>query len=131
MHETALMQNLIETTLQTIKNRNIIRVDRVVISIGKFANVLPDALSFAFQAMTQDGIMKGAKLEIEYLPAVARCEACGYEYQADLFPFICPVCKSRIFVLISGEEVYIQNIYCEEKRTDDKIRCQAGPEGIK
>lgn len=115
MHETVLMQNLIETTLQVLKNRNITRVDCVVISVGKFSNVLPDALSFAFQALTQDGILKGAKLEIENLPAAARCEACGYEYQADVFPLICPLCKSRSFIIISGEEVYIQNIYCEEK----------------
>lgn len=115
MHETALMQNLIETTLNALKYRNISCVDRVVISVGKFANVLPDALSFAFQALTQDGIMKGAKLEIENLPAAARCETCGFEYQVDEFPLICPLCQSRSYIIISGEEVYIQNIYCEEK----------------
>jgi hydrogenase nickel incorporation protein HypA/HybF len=128
MHETALMQNLIETTLEVLKNRNIIRVDRVTVSVGKFANVLPDALSFAFEAMTGDGILKGAKLEIVNTPAVARCGDCGYEYQTDSFPFVCPVCKSRMFILKSGEEVYIQNIYCEEKETDDKTGCQAGSE---
>jgi hydrogenase nickel incorporation protein HypA/HybF len=87
----------------------------VVISVGRFSNVLPDALAFAFQALTQTGIIKGAKLEIENLPAEARCVACGYEYHVDNFPLICPVCKSHSFIIISGEEVYIKNIYCEEK----------------
>lgn len=109
MHETALMQNLIAAVKRVAEEHNVARVNRVVISVGKLSNVLPDALSFAFEALTQDGIMKGAKLEIEYLPAVARCDSCGHEYQADEFPIVCPACKSTSFVIISGEEVYIES----------------------
>ena len=114
MHETALMKNMLATVEQAIENHHVTRINRVVISVGKLANVMPDALSFAFEAMTQDGIMKGAKLEIKSSPAVARCDECGYEYQADGFPIVCPVCKSRGFRIISGEEVYIESIECEE-----------------
>ena len=115
MHETVLMQNLITTVAQALENRNVARVNRVTISVGELANALPDALSFAFEAMTRDGILKGAELEIESLPAVARCDACGHEYQTDGFPIVCPVCKSTGFRIISGEEVYVQSIDCEEK----------------
>jgi len=86
----------------------------VVISVGKFANVLPDALTFAFEAMTQEGILKGAELEIEYLPAAARCDDCGHEYQIDGFPIVCPLCKSISFRIISGEDVYVQSVDYEE-----------------
>jgi len=114
MHETVLMQNLLATVEQAIENHHVTRVNRVVISVGKLANVLPDALTFAFEAMTQDGIMKGAELEIKSMPAVARCDDCGFEYQVDGFPIVCPACKSIGFKIISGEEVYIQSIDCEE-----------------
>jgi hydrogenase nickel incorporation protein HypA/HybF len=114
MHEISLMQSLISTVSQVLENRNIKRVNRVTLSVGKLSNVLPDALSFAFETMTQDGIMKGAELEMEFLPAVARCGTCGHEYQADGFPIVCPVCAGRDFTIIGGEEVYIQSIDCEE-----------------
>lgn len=114
MHETAMMQHLISTVSQVVENRNVKRVNRVTLSVGRFSNVLPEALLFAFEAMTQDGIMKGAVLEMEYLPAMARCGACGREYQAGGFPIACPVCAGRDFTIISGEEVYIQSIDCEE-----------------
>lgn len=116
MHETALMQNLITTVMKAIENRNVTRVNRIVLSVGKLSNALPDALLFAFEALTQDGILKGAELEIEYLPIVARCRACGHEYRADGFPIICPDCESTSFKIISGEEVYVQSIDidCEE-----------------
>jgi len=119
MHETALMKNLISTIEQALEGHNVIRVNRVYISVGKLSNALPDALSFAFDALTQDGFLKGAELVIESLPAMARCETCGQEYQIDRFPVLCPACSSTSFIIISGEEVYIQSIDCEEKCVND------------
>lgn len=124
MHETALMQNLIATVMQVAENHKVVRVNRVVISVGRLSNVLPDALSFAFEALTQKGIMKGAELEIKYLPAVACCDSCGHEYQADELPLSCPACKSRSFVITGGEEVYLESIDCVEK----SVHCE-GNEG--
>ena len=117
MHETALMQDLITTVIQAVEKYNVTRVNRVVLSVGKISNVLPEALLFAFEALTGEGIMKGAGLEIEYLPIIARCHACGREYQADGFPIVCPGCQSKNFTIISGDEVYIKNIDidCEEE----------------
>ena len=115
MHETAFMQNLIATVKQVAEKHNAARVNRVVLSVGKLANVLPEALSFAFEALTQDGIMKGAELEIKHLPAVARCDSCGHEYQVDEWPLSCPACQSRSFVITGGEEVYLESIDCVEK----------------
>ena len=85
----ALMQNLMATVMQVAEEHAVVRVRRVAISVGKFANVLPDALVFAFKALTQEGIMKGAELEIKYLPASARCDSCGHEYEAVKFPIVC------------------------------------------
>ena len=119
MHETALMKNLITTIEQVLEGRNVTQVNQVSISVGQLSNALPEALSFAFEAMTQEGFLKGAKLVIENLPAVARCEICGREYQVDKFPLICPDCSSTSFTIISGEEVYIQSIDCEEKWIND------------
>lgn len=114
MHETALMQNLLSTVSQAVERNGVKRVNRVTLVIGRLSNVMPDALSFAFEAMTQEGFMKGAALEMKFQPAVARCGVCGCEYQADSFPIVCPVCAGRDFSLISGEEVYIESMDCEE-----------------
>ena len=116
MHETTLMQNLIATVMEAVKKHNVTRVNRVVLSVGKLSNALPDALIFAFEALTQGGILQGAELEIEYLPVIARCRACGREYQADGFPIICPDCESKNFTIISGDEVYIKSIDIDCKK---------------
>ncbi len=114
MHETALMQNLIETAGQFLESRPVGRVSRVVVSVGKLANVMPDALAFAFEALTQGSVLEGAELEQELLPAAARCEDCGTEYSVEGFPLVCPACQSRRFRITGGEDVYIKSISYEE-----------------
>lgn len=113
MHETALMGNMISSIEQAIEGRNVTRVNSVYISVGKLSNVLPDALLFAFEALTQEGILKGAELVIENLPAIVGCKVCGHEYQSEKFPIVCPACGSTDFMIKSGEEVYIKSIDCE------------------
>jgi hydrogenase nickel incorporation protein HypA/HybF len=115
MHETALMQNLIGSITHVLEGRKTVRINRVVLSVGKLSNALPEALKFAFEAFSQEGILKGAKLEIKDMPAEARCDDCCHEYIADVFPIVCPVCKSTGFRIIKGEEVYIEYIDCEDE----------------
>jgi hydrogenase nickel incorporation protein HypA/HybF len=108
------MQNLLGAVYKAVENHNVVHVNKVIISVGQLSNALPDALSFAFKAMTQEGIMKDAELIIEETPAQAKCETCGREYTVDGFPIICPSCKGNRFSIISGDDVYIQSIDCEE-----------------
>lgn len=115
MHETAMMQNLVSTALQALKNHKVKRVSSVNVSIGKLANVLPDALKFAFEATIKDTALAGAELKIKFLPIIAKCDDCGYDYHAEGFPFICPMCKSNRFIILNGEEAYIDSIDCEEE----------------
>ncbi|NLW57022.1 MAG: hydrogenase maturation nickel metallochaperone HypA [Firmicutes bacterium] len=119
MHETALMKNLLTTIEQVLDSHHVSRVNRVYLSVGQLSNALPEALSFAFEAMTREGRLQGAELIIENRPAVARCESCGEEYRVEKFPLVCPTCRSTSFIIISGEEVYVQSIDCEEKCPDD------------
>ena len=82
--------------------------------MGRLSNVLPDALSFAFEALTQKGIMKGAELEIKYLPAgFAAIPAAMNTWRMNCRS--CPACKSRSFVITGGEERILESIDCVEK----------------
>lgn len=115
MHETAMMQNLISVAMQSLKNYNVKQVNCVNVSVGKLANVLPDALNFAFEATIKGTIMDGAKLNIKFLPIIACCDDCKYEYETKNIPFVCPICNSNKFMILHGEEVYIDSIDCEEE----------------
>jgi hydrogenase nickel incorporation protein HypA/HybF len=113
MHETALMQNMLAIVEKSIGRHNVKKVNSITLSVGKLANAMPDALSFAFEASTVSGPLKGAALIIKEVPASAKCEACGNEYVPEDFPFICPVCNSRFYTITQGEDIYIESIDCE------------------
>lgn len=114
MHETALMQNLIFIAEKAMAERNIKRVNCVTVSVGKLSNAMPDALAFAFEAMTQSGPLKGAALEMKEIPVAVRCEACGCEYEPERFPFVCPTCQCIYYKITQGEDIYVQSLDCEE-----------------
>jgi hydrogenase nickel incorporation protein HypA/HybF len=113
MHETALMQNMLAIVEKSIEGHNVKKVNSITLSVGKLSNAMPDALSFAFEASTVSGILKGAKLIIKEVPPAAKCEACGASYVPDDFPFICPNCASRFYTITQGEDIYIESIDCE------------------
>lgn len=114
MHEASLMQNLITIAEKTVREHNVKLVNSITLSVGKLSNAMPDALSFAFDAMTQSGPLKGAQLIIKEEPVKVRCENCGAQYEPERFPFICPVCKGVYYTIIQGEDIYIQSLECEE-----------------
>ena len=113
MHETALMQNMLAIVNKTIEGQNVKKVNSITLSVGKLSNAMPDALSFAFEASTVSGLLKGCELIIKEVPAAAKCEACGADYVPKDFPFICPECGARFYTITQGEDIYIDSIDCE------------------
>ena len=113
MHEMALMQNLLKIVEKTISAHPVKRVNSVTLSVGELSNAMPDALFFAFEAASQSGALKGAKLIINKVPVTARCETCGIEYQPAGFPILCPECKSNRYTITQGEDIYIDRLDCE------------------
>ncbi|MDP4132504.1 MAG: hydrogenase maturation nickel metallochaperone HypA [Bacillota bacterium] len=113
MHETALIQNLIVVAQKTLEEHNVKRVNSVTLSVGKLSNAMPDALSFAFEAMTQRGSLKGAKLIMKEIPVTVCCLDCGAEYNPLNFPIICPKCNSIYYKITQGEDIFIESLDCE------------------
>ncbi len=76
MHEMAIAENLLEIVLDESARHGIRRVDRIVVQVGALAAVVPEALTFCFQAVSQDTLAAGARLDIETVPVVVRCPLC-------------------------------------------------------
>lgn len=113
MHETSLMQNLISIAEETLKEHNVKKVNSVTLSVGKLSNAMPDAIFFAFNAMTKSGLLKGAKLIMNEIPIKALCETCKSEFEPLGFPIACPNCNGLFYSIIQGEDIFIESLDCE------------------
>lgn len=80
------------------------KVHRLRLSMGKLACVDKQALQFVFDAEVNGGIAEGAQLDIEVLPTVITCFACGGEARLERFDPVCPACGSARVKLIGGTE---------------------------
>ncbi len=54
-------------------------------------------------------------LELEIIPAVLRCTACGHEWEIEEPPFWCPSCAGGGVTSVRGEELEVESIEIEER----------------
>ena len=105
------MQSTLEAVRREALRRGAAHVRRVVLRIGALSGVEPEALRFAFAELTPGGIAEGAELEIEHLPALARCPECTQVFPADRAGIcLCPHCGAMSGDLRQGRELELQRI---------------------
>lgn len=87
-----------------------LRVTDIFLSVGEMTEAVPDALQFAFEALSEGGICEGATLHISTVRPKSRCLECGAEYEHDRFHQHCPECESPFTELLAGREMQIDSI---------------------
>ena len=109
MHETALALSILDIVVEKCREVGGHTVDSVRLRIGKAAGVLPDALSFAFDAAKATTVAEHAELVIEPVPVGGICNACKKEFSVDNVQYIfsCPLCGSKAFEIKTGREMEI------------------------
>jgi hydrogenase nickel incorporation protein HypA/HybF len=104
MHELSVCDAIVGTTLQRAKGRT---VTQVTVRIGHLRQVVPDALQFGWEILTESTELKGCELLIEQVPATVRCQKCATETTLDMPILMCGACSSFDVDLLSGEEFLI------------------------
>ena len=111
MHELSIAQAIVAIAERHAAGR---RVYRVGVKVGHLRQVVPDALQFAFQLLSDGTTLEGAQLAIEVVPARVRCRRCGADTQAHGFPLACDACGSVDVQVCAGEELLVDELDVEE-----------------
>jgi hydrogenase nickel incorporation protein HypA/HybF len=85
-------------------------VQSVTVRIGHLRQVVPDTLEFSWSMVTKSTALEGAELQVEYVPAVVTCEACGATTTLDAPVLACAACGARAVTLTSGDELLIASL---------------------
>ena len=72
MHELAIAQSVVAIADRHASGR---RVASVQLKVGHLRQVVPSALTFAFQLVAEGTVLEGAELEIEVVPAAGATNA--------------------------------------------------------
>lgn len=115
MHELSIAQGIIEIVEETARAHGICAVRRVHVKIGELAGVDPEALLFAWESATREGIACGSELEIERTPGKAWCTDCGKIVPLKQYGDPCPDCGGYRLIANGGTEMRVVDIVPDEK----------------
>ena len=110
MHEVSLMEQTLTIALANAQSQKATKIHRLKMRIGAMSGVVPEALEFAFEVVTQGTIAENATLEIETVPVVCYCLQCYKNFTPpDLF-YQCPYCGDFRNKIITGKEIELTSL---------------------
>jgi len=130
LHEWALAESVVNTVLKYKKENNLIKVNKVLVKIGKLQQIELDIFNSALKDISKMKNIEG-KFVVEEEDVSFKCRVCGMEWdfeegvgdlnkdQSEYVHFIpdvirvysrCPRCGSRDFEVLKGRGVWIEYI---------------------
>ena len=110
MHELSIMQSALNQALDQARQAGAVRIHEIRLRIGALSGVVPEALEFAFEALSDGTAAEGARLAIEHVPARFWCANCRREFDADRLFTECPQCHNPSGELRSGRELELASL---------------------
>ena len=104
MHELGIVQSILDIIEQQMKIHSAKRLVRAELEFGVMTAVMPDAIQFAFEALSKDSPVEGAELVINVVPIKAICLNCGHEPTLDTYTPFCPVCSTGVLNIVQGKD---------------------------
>ena len=104
------MDSALNLALEQARENKAERIEVLRLRIGDLSGVVPEALEFAFEALSAGTAAEGAQLVIDRVPARFWCARCSREFEAsDLFSE-CPDCHQPSGDLRAGREMELASM---------------------
>lgn len=104
---------ILDTVLEQAKSHSVQKILRVLIRVGEYSAIDPEALAFGFEALSKDTIAEGAALEVEVVPPMVKCRDCGEDFPFQGLQMICPRCGSTETEMASVDEIIVDQVEVE------------------
>ena len=104
------MTEAVRLAVESARAQGASRIHELRLRVGVLSSAVPDALRFAFDAVSAGTMAEGASLSIETVPAKGWCATCAAEFGSDGLLAECPRCGGWSDELRSGRELDIVSI---------------------
>lgn len=110
MHELGIVYQLMKTVDNIKIEQNVSEIESITLQIGEMTDIVSDFIKEAWKVSAPESDYKSTKLQVEMIPACAKCSDCGYENKVKNLGLVCPECGGSNFKIISGREFLIKEI---------------------
>ncbi|MBN2396004.1 MAG: hydrogenase maturation nickel metallochaperone HypA [Candidatus Atribacteria bacterium] len=119
MHERSVARNLLNIVLSQAKTlEDQVKIEVIRIVVGDFTMIQDELLVEAFYQLARSTTAEKAKIEITHSPLKGKCQKCKQEFLINKQEFKCPYCGSPFVQIISGEELFVQDIEISKISSD-------------
>lgn len=110
MHELSLAESILETIEDKAKQQHFAHVSSLTLSIGALSCVDSDTLAWYLTQISENTLLANAKIEIQTIAGVMKCNQCHQPFNSDELYCCCPLCDSYDKTITSGNEMLISHI---------------------
>ncbi len=110
VHELGVTKSILEIALRHANQAGAARIREVNLVIGELSSIVDDSVQFYWDMISEGTIAHGAALTFTRIPAMLRCQDCGYEFPLNHHDYACPACGSNKVVVADGEQFYLESI---------------------
>lgn len=118
MHEMSIAQELIRQIEEHVSAERRPSVRNIALRIGTLSSILPESLTFCFDALVNQTLLQSAKLSIELVPYTLHCTACNHSFEPEGWAHVCPKCGSSQLISQTGQELELAYIELEESPSE-------------
>lgn len=107
------MKGVLDACVDAAEKAGETKITHIKLIIGELTQIQPDALEFAFEALSPETIASSATLELDLRKPISLCNECGNRYEHDRFQMLCPKCGSFNLEQVQGREFLVDSIETE------------------
>ncbi|MCL5024645.1 MAG: hydrogenase maturation nickel metallochaperone HypA [Nitrospirae bacterium] len=108
MHEASIVLSLLDTLSDRCRQEGYRSIESVRLRIGMASGILPEAVTFAFEAAKHDTLAENAELVLDIVPLGGFCNSCRNDFEvSETYVLNCPLCGSDSFTIRKGYELDI------------------------
>ena len=105
-----LTTEILRAVLDTSARSHATRINTVRVTVGELTEIVPDALQFAWEALSPGTLAEGSVLNVNETGGRSLCLQCGTEFAHGRFDRVCTSCGSFATKVLVGDELAIDNI---------------------
>lgn len=114
MHEMSYCLKMVNLAIETCKENDIKKVDKILVEVGQMTGVLPYYLQKYYPKAVKDTILEDSTLEVIEVLVQTKCDQCGNIYNPKKEEkYLCPKCGSGMGKVIKGRDVILKQVIGE------------------
>ena len=113
MHELSIALGIVKIAEEESRKAAAKKVLSIELEIGSMSGIELDALDFSWPIAVKETVLEGARRDIDWIEAKARCTECGSEFEVKNSYDTCPKCNSYFKDIYKGKELRVKSLEVE------------------